>query len=176
VDRGGLANALFVVAAVESPPVELVGRADLVTVVFPWGSLLRGVLGLDARAAAGLASLVRPGGALEALVSVIDRDGLTEPASAMTDRRRLEEAWSALGFAVEALRAAGTAELAASGSSWAKRLGVGPRGRRSVDRLVLRRLAQDERADRSSRPAPAIRSAEGPVSWDRRPPRAPPGR
>jgi 16S rRNA (adenine(1408)-N(1))-methyltransferase len=35
--RGGLPNALFVVAAAEALPAELDGVADMVTVHFPWG-------------------------------------------------------------------------------------------------------------------------------------------
>jgi hypothetical protein len=44
VKRGGLPNALFVVAAAENLPSELGGWAEAVTVHFPWGSLLRGLL------------------------------------------------------------------------------------------------------------------------------------
>ena len=138
--RGGLANALFVVAGIEAPPSELLGLADLVTVAFPWGSLLRGVLGTGSRAMDGLGALVRPGGRIEALVSITDRDGLGELESALDDRRELEAAWSGLGFAVEELRAASPDELAASGSTWAKRLSAGAPGRRPVTRLILRRL------------------------------------
>ena len=47
--RGGRPNALFVVAAAEAPPRELIGLADEVRILFPWGSLLRGVLGQDNR-------------------------------------------------------------------------------------------------------------------------------
>jgi 16S rRNA (adenine(1408)-N(1))-methyltransferase len=45
--RGGLPNALFVVAAIGALPRELDGLADVVTVHFPWGSLLRGLLGAE---------------------------------------------------------------------------------------------------------------------------------
>jgi len=46
-DRRGPSNALFLAAGVETLPASpLTGSADLVTVMFPWGSLLRGVLGL----------------------------------------------------------------------------------------------------------------------------------
>ena len=58
--RGGLPNALFVVAAAEAPPPELHGLADLVTITLPWGSLLRGALALDDAVAAGIARLVAP--------------------------------------------------------------------------------------------------------------------
>ncbi len=45
--RGGVSNALFVVASAEALPPELDGVADLVTIHLPWGSLLRGALALD---------------------------------------------------------------------------------------------------------------------------------
>ena len=54
----------------------LAGAVDLVTVTFPWGSLLRGVLGLDAAALAGVAAMVAPGGHIEVLASVVPSDGV----------------------------------------------------------------------------------------------------
>jgi 16S rRNA (adenine(1408)-N(1))-methyltransferase len=139
VSRGGRSNALFSVAGIEAPPVELVGRAELVTVRFPWGSLLRGLLGLDSRAMAGLSSLVAPGGALEALVSIEARDGLGDEHSSLRDGR-LAASWSESGFGLDELGPAGPSEIAASGSSWARRLGATSTGRRRVTRLRLSRL------------------------------------
>jgi len=135
---GGHPNALFVVAAVETPPAELVGRADLVTVHFPWGSLLRGLLAADHRAAIGSASLLRADGVLEALVSIDDRDGLDELAAIVADRGHLEAAWSAHRLRLLELRPATGAEVTATGSTWAKRLAAAS-GRRAVTRLVLQR-------------------------------------
>ena len=48
-----LPNALFVVAAAERVPAELHGLADELTILFPWGSLLRGALALDERRRGG---------------------------------------------------------------------------------------------------------------------------
>jgi 16S rRNA (adenine(1408)-N(1))-methyltransferase len=142
VARGGVANALFCIAGIESPPSELVGRADLVTVRFPWGSLFRAVLGIDGAARSGLASLVAPSGAIEALVSVEARDGLPELTDAIADSGGLARTWSDEGFALVDFRAATAEEIAASGSTWARRLGatsvdrrwVVGRGATSVDR------------------------------------------
>src|SRR6266704_2224219 len=72
--RGGRPNALFVAAAAEALPPELDGLADLVTVHFPWGSLLRGLLGADPGVVGGIARVMRPGARLDLLVSVTDRD------------------------------------------------------------------------------------------------------
>ena len=65
--KGGRPNALFVVAAAETPPPELARLADEVTITLPWGSLLDGVLGHDDRVAAGVASLVAPGGLVRSI-------------------------------------------------------------------------------------------------------------
>lgn len=43
-EKGGLKNVLLVIAAYEKLPDELCGIADSVTVLFPWGSLLEGVV------------------------------------------------------------------------------------------------------------------------------------
>ena len=124
--KGGRENVRFLLAAAESPPAALVGVAGLVTVRFPWGSLLRGCLGLDPVVAAGVAALVAPGGTLELLVAPAARDGLegvpTEVDGIVAAARG---AFSQLGLELVEGRAATAAEVAASGSSWAKRLAAG---------------------------------------------------
>jgi 16S rRNA (adenine(1408)-N(1))-methyltransferase len=95
--------------------------AAALTVHFPWGSLLRGVLGYDDAVLAGLAGLLAPGAEVTVLTSVVPRDGAppVPPADALArayarHRLRLVEA-----------RAATRAEVAATHSSWAKRLRAG---------------------------------------------------
>ena len=125
--RGGLPNALFAVAAAEQPPLELYGRADELTILFPWGSLLRGALALpDASAAsAGIAALVARGGTIRILVSVDARDRLGLPPFAAADRERLAAGWRCHGLEVCAFEPATDAEVRASGSTWARRLRAG---------------------------------------------------
>ena len=67
--RDALPNALFAVAAAEQPPGPLRGLAGALTIQFPWGSLLRGVLGGDDAVLAGVAALLAPGAEGAALVS-----------------------------------------------------------------------------------------------------------
>jgi 16S rRNA (adenine(1408)-N(1))-methyltransferase len=67
--RGGVENAEFVVAPVEDLPPELRGLASRVRINYPWGSLLRGLLEPDAGTLAAVASLIRPGGLLEIVMS-----------------------------------------------------------------------------------------------------------
>ena len=148
--RGGLGNALFVVAAAEALPAELDGVADLVTVHFPWGSLLRGLLGADPRVLGGLARLMRPGASLRMLVSSTARDrragvGPVHEASL----RGLDAAYGRHGLAVAAVRPATPADVAAAHSTWGKRLGAGRQ--RPAWLLQARRTAEPARVDEGGR-------------------------
>jgi 16S rRNA (adenine(1408)-N(1))-methyltransferase len=136
--RGGLPNALFVAAAAERLPSEIHGVADELTISFPWGSLLRGVLALDETAAAGIASLLAPAGVATAMFSIEDRDGLDLPRlDADGACEAVRERWSDHGLQVRGLRRASAAEIAATRSTWARRLAAGRD--RAVWRLDLRR-------------------------------------
>ena len=126
--KGGLPNALFVVASAERPPSELAGLADLVTVTLPWGSLLEGVLGRSVPVTCGLASLVAPGGRIEALVSTTARDGRDLPALDDVMAPALVGTWAASGMRLDGFRPATAEELLATRSSWARRLRLGSRG------------------------------------------------
>lgn len=153
--KGGLPNLLFAVAAAERPLVELCGRADEVTILFPWGSLLRGVLALDPMAAAGIAGLLAPGGRVRALVSVADRDAANARLAPLraADRDRLAERWARFGLRLTAFEPATVQEVHATGSTWARRLGATRRMGRStgaaadarpVWRLDLRCIGPDD--------------------------------
>ena len=106
------------------------------TILFPWGSLLRGALALDDAAAAGIASLVGPGGRTVAYVSITSRDGLDLPA-VDADLDAFAERWSRHGLVLERVTRATRDEVAASGSSWALRLAIDPG--RPVWRIELSR-------------------------------------
>jgi 16S rRNA (adenine(1408)-N(1))-methyltransferase len=120
--KNGLQNAVFVLAAAESLPIDLGAAADRVTVQFPWGSLLRGILGAEGPVLANLALITKPRGLLTVVWSIVDRDRagigamLAQPA----------ETWfAAAGFDIVDIRPATVDEVAATGSTWAKRLGAG---------------------------------------------------
>jgi 16S rRNA (adenine(1408)-N(1))-methyltransferase len=121
--KGGRPNALFVMGSAEALPVELARLAEIVTVRFPWGSLLRGCLGLDPAVAKGLAGLVRPGGTLELLLAPAERDGLTRiPTDPTEIVCAASDTFALFGFELVEGRPATAEELRASGSTWAKRL------------------------------------------------------
>ena len=119
-----LANAWFAVESAEALPGPLANVASTVTVVMPWGSLLRGVLGLDAAVLCGIASIVAPGGRVEVLTAVTPRDAIEGLVS--LDRSAeagIAWAWAAVGFALVSMRPATDEDLRQARSSWARRLG-----------------------------------------------------
>jgi 16S rRNA (adenine(1408)-N(1))-methyltransferase len=124
-DRGGLANIVFLAEGAERLPAAFDGLADRLTVLFPWGSLLRGALGLDATVATTIARLVAPGGSLEIVTSVTERDrpaiGGTGPFGA-ADIDVMALTYAALGLEVAESRRLSAEEIRATGSTWARRL------------------------------------------------------
>lgn len=131
--KGGLANALFVLAAAEAPPEELRALAARVTVLFPWGSLLRGCFGEDASVAEGIAGLLAPDGTLELLLAPADRDGLDGlPTDAAAVIAAATGTFDAVGLRLVEGRTATDVEVRASGSTWARRLLSNPATQRQV--------------------------------------------
>jgi 16S rRNA (adenine(1408)-N(1))-methyltransferase len=137
--KGGLRNALFVVASAEAPPSELRAIADRVTVLFPWGSLLRGCLGVDAAVAAGIAGLLAAGGDLDLLLAPAARDGLAGvPAEPVDIGTAAAAAFGPHGLSLVEARVATDAEIRASRSTWARRLLPGGPPDRPVTLVRLR--------------------------------------
>jgi 16S rRNA (adenine(1408)-N(1))-methyltransferase len=124
--RRGPPDALFVVAAAESLPVELHGFADELTIHFPWGSLLRGVLAADPEIVRNLISVTRPGAVTSMLLSVTDRDRGLEPIRA-DGLKAMAARLADYGLEAIETRRAMAEDVAAAHSSWAKRLGAGAR-------------------------------------------------
>lgn len=140
--RGGFENVRFVLAAAESPPPELAGRASLVTVQFPWGSLLRGCVGLDDAVAAGVAGLVGPAGCLELLLAPAERDRLDAvPTAGPAIVAAVTRAFARHGMDVLEGRAAIEEEIRNAPSTWARRLLNGGRHARGVTLVRLVRKA-----------------------------------
>jgi 16S rRNA (adenine(1408)-N(1))-methyltransferase len=85
---------------------------------------------------AGIARLLAPGATAAALVSVVPRDGVP----AIPARHELRAVCGRHSLLLTELRAATSEEVAASGSSWAKRLRA-PR-ERPVTSLAIMRTTQ----------------------------------
>jgi 16S rRNA (adenine(1408)-N(1))-methyltransferase len=68
-ERGGISNALFVWASVESLPPELEGMASEITINYPWGSLLHALVTPNLEVLKGIAQLAQPGASLSILIN-----------------------------------------------------------------------------------------------------------
>jgi hypothetical protein len=117
-------NALFVIASAYAPPPDLHGTATHLTINFPWGDLLTGLLAQDERLLAALDALCRPGARVEVRINAgaIAEVGWSLSAASVAVRRALHEA----GFAVAAQpRLLDASDLRAFPSTWARRLAFG---------------------------------------------------
>ena len=121
--RGHLANAAFLVEGVERLPPELGCLADEVTVHFPWGSLLRGLLDGSSAVVGSVAGLMKNGAELRVLVSAAVRDGFGEVNPSVITSRC--ENYLQHGLRLVDARWASSEVVRDSRSAWAKRLGVG---------------------------------------------------
>jgi len=138
-ERGGLPNLMFLAEGVERLPAAFDGLADLVTVQFPWGSLLRGALGADPTIAGAIARLVAPAGKLEILLSIVERDRAAVGGSGAfgdPDVELMRQVYASHGLEVVETRRLSPDEVRATGSSWARRLRSDPA--RPVWRVVVR--------------------------------------
>ena len=121
--RGRIANAAFLVEGVERLPVELACLADEVTVHFPWGSLLRGLVDGLSSVVGPIACLMKAGAELRVLISAIDRDGIGEMSPSLVASRCAS--FAEHGLHLVETDWASDAIVAESRSVWAKRLSVG---------------------------------------------------
>jgi 16S rRNA (adenine(1408)-N(1))-methyltransferase len=127
--RGGVENALFVVAAVEALPVELSDLSSRVRVNFPWGSLLRGLLEADPLTIAAMLGLLKDGGLLEIVMSYDpehDTGAFNGPPLSALDTSYIEStlmpAYTAAGADVFEQRRMTQDEALAIPSTWGRRL------------------------------------------------------
>lgn len=127
--KGGLANVLFVQAAVENLPAELDGIADEIHIHFPWGSLLRAVATGDPEVLGSLRRICAPDCLLEVVIGVdtvrdsseIERLGLPELSPAYLESV-LAQKYSAAGFEVTETGALSQSDWSQLQTSWARRL------------------------------------------------------
>lgn len=125
IRRGGVPNALFIVAPVEELPGPLAGCASLVTIALPWGSLLRGLLAADPQLVDAMKACLRPVGEVQILLSATDRDSAA--SSTLVDDRdaaRLASAFEVAGLRIVEWRPADASDVYALSSGWGRRLGI----------------------------------------------------
>ncbi|HEY1126760.1 MAG TPA: hypothetical protein VGF83_03290 [Actinomycetota bacterium] len=149
--RGGLPNLLFGQLSLADAPGELVGLADVLTVLLPWGSLLRAVAVPELDALKRLTACARLGARVRFLfgygagpeAAAVKELGLpalgTEPGL-----RRLEQAYALAGFRVRGRTLASEA-IRQVGSTWAKKLAFSD-GKRVFVELLGEVEAKDDRS------------------------------
>jgi 16S rRNA (adenine(1408)-N(1))-methyltransferase len=106
--KGGLGNALFFRGAAERLPGPFDGLADLVTVNYPWGSLMRIVAEPEIEALRALRALCKPTATLRILLNYtviadrpyLERLGLGEMADP-ADNPAFPDAYKTAGFTVD---------------------------------------------------------------------------
>ena len=134
--RGGLANALLGVLALEQAPGVLAGVADALTVLLPWGSLLRAVALPEPAALARLHALCKP----RARLRVVFGYGAADPAAvqglpdlnAAAHMGALVGRYREAGFAATA-RSMTREEVGELPTTWARKLAFSGHDRRFIE-------------------------------------------
>ena len=127
--RRNQGNALFVIANARSLPAELYGLATQVTINFPWGSLLQGLLEAEPGLMAGLSAVSQPGALLEVRLNA---GALAEAGYSLEKGTAL--VWDNLlahGFGLRVPAKLDVQSLRGYPTTWSRRLAVG-RDPRSV--------------------------------------------
>ena len=122
------ANALYLIASAQSLPAELDGLAAQITINFPWGSLLRGLLDGDMALLGGIARVARPNAELTIR---LNGGALAEAGwSLEAGTWQVYDSLQSAGFQTRQPQPLDAAGLRACPTTWAKRLAVGrdPRG------------------------------------------------
>lgn len=121
--RSAQANSLFVIANALALPPELAGLGGHITINFPWGSLLAGLLTGEPGLLAGLRRITQPGAQLEIRLndSALREAGWPLEAGADQARRAL----AAGGFDMRPVSTLLAKDLRACPTTWAKRLAYG---------------------------------------------------
>jgi 16S rRNA (adenine(1408)-N(1))-methyltransferase len=117
-------NALYLVASAYSPPRELHGLATHITINFPWGDLLTGLLAQDERLLAALDALGSPRARIEVRLNAgaLTEAGWSLSAASIAVKHALHGA----GYAVTSRPALLDArDLRAFPTTWAHRLAFG---------------------------------------------------
>jgi 16S rRNA (adenine(1408)-N(1))-methyltransferase len=157
--KGGAPNLVLVSSANETVPAALHGVADEVTVLMPWGKLLRGVVLGEADVLSGLRAVAKPGAPLEISIGTsiwrepvpLEIRDLPELTPETVVSTGLTDRLAALGWEVGDVRLVPHTDLDTISSSWARRLGSGA----TETVLHLRAVAVDPRGPAGTQDAAA---------------------
>ena len=116
-------NALYIIANALALPGELIGVASRVTINFPWGSLLAGLLDGSPKLMEGLAAIARPGAEMEIMLNAGALAGAGHTLALGGERVR--SALFEAGFDVGRATRLGVHDLRRCHTTWARRLAYG---------------------------------------------------
>jgi hypothetical protein len=150
--RRAPANALFLIANACTLPAKLAEIASAITINFPWGTLLAGLLEDGSPLLASLAALARPGATLEIRLNggALAEAGYVLESGGQQVRRLARLA----GFRVAAPQPLVADDLRAYPTTWAKRLAFGrdPRALYLAGNYHSPQRADEESEERTGTP------------------------
>ena len=129
--RGEVRNLICIAEPLASLATELAGVADRVTVILPWGSLLRAVAAPELLSLRYIANLCLPDASVEIVFSYDEQRGARQaillPAAAVDEVHiaTLPSLYREAGFQIVATDRLSERELADYQTTWAKRLAFG---------------------------------------------------
>lgn len=130
--RGGVPNLLCIAEAAEVVGQALPGAADRVSVILPWGRLLRSVAEPNLADLRAIAALGQPGADFEVVFSYdpqIDGQGGGPLGAGGLDANHVQDklpmAYRLAGLTVQEVNRLDMAELKAYATTWANRLAYG---------------------------------------------------
>ncbi len=130
--KGGVSNAVFIVAAVEDLPEELNNIADKIHVMLPWGSLLEGIIKGNLHVLENLAKIAKQQAEFEFCFTydvlreaneIVKRELPIITLDYLKDY--LAKKYSVCGFTLKEVNLMTEKELRTYPTTWAKRLGFG---------------------------------------------------
>ena len=121
--RTKLSNMLFVIASAQKLPCEFEGLFSHITINFPWGSLLDGLLACDSALLAGLIAVSHPDARIEVH---LNSGALKEAGTSLDDGARVIHGnLNQSGWRVKPPSCMDHQALAGFPTTWAKRLAHG---------------------------------------------------
>jgi 16S rRNA (adenine(1408)-N(1))-methyltransferase len=127
--RGGLPNALYVIASVENLPPELDGLAQETYINYPWSSLLKAVVEGDPNLLVNIVRVSRPAASLEILINYslftdpvpLEVQELPELTFEYIDGE-LAARYAGAGITIVERTLLGKEDMQSTPSTWAKKL------------------------------------------------------
>ena len=125
--KGGIKNALFVLANGYDLPTEINGMVNQIFINFPWGSLLEGIIQADPVFWANVSKILKPAGFVDVIVGY-DKQLETKEVLSLPDlsldfiKNKLSHKLANLGFSLVKAEKLSSKVLKTYPSTWAKKL------------------------------------------------------